>query len=109
MYKNEEFIIRHKLKAEMFFRIIEHIIDVQFLSLIPILGFVVFHLKENGEVSFAFSDVEKANLLNDYFASISLLNVVVAGSLGRGIMQSLQCFYISKELRSTGIGRQDRC
>ena len=28
-------------------------------------------IKENGEVTIAFSDVEKANLLNEYFASIS--------------------------------------
>ena len=35
-------------------------------------------IKENGEVTLAFSDVEKANLLNDYFASISTLNEVNA-------------------------------
>ena len=35
-------------------------------------------IKENDEVTLAFSDVETANLLNDYFASISTLNKVNA-------------------------------
>ena len=37
--------MRHKLKAETFFRKIEFFPDVQFLSLTQILSFVVFHLK----------------------------------------------------------------
>ena len=37
--------MRHKLKAEMFFRKINLFTDVQLLSLTPILSFVGFHLK----------------------------------------------------------------
>ena len=44
-YKNDIFIMRHKRKAETFFRKIEFFTDVHFLSLTPILSFVVFHLK----------------------------------------------------------------
>ena len=46
-YKNDIFIMRHKRKAETFFRKIEISTDIQVLSLIPILSFVVLHLNSN--------------------------------------------------------------